>query len=136
MKNQKRLFAGAVQRPATWLIAAAVGVLLAGSVSAEDRLIGKIRVCRIARQGADNGTVYLPGDGTYSGDCDASGDNCRKILVGVMSSSFLKAGQACATLDAVLLKSDGAPVTEGSTLIARWDTGNFESYVKVAKTFQ
>jgi hypothetical protein len=136
MKNQKRLFAGAVQRPATWLIAAAVGVLLAGSASAEDRLIGKIRVCRIARQGADSGTVYLPGDGTYSGDCDASGDNCRKILVGVMSSSFLKAGQACATLDAVLLTSDGAPVTEGTTLIARWDTGNFESYVKVAKTFQ
>jgi hypothetical protein len=136
MNTEKPLVDGVARRRRTWLAAAALAVLLASSASAEDRLIGKIRVCRIARAGADSGTVYLPGDGTYSGDCDASGANCRRILVGVMSSGFLKAGQACATLDAVLLKSDGAPVTEGTTLIARWDTGDFESFVKVAKTFQ
>jgi hypothetical protein len=136
MKIRKRFIGRAIGRPGIWLIAAAASVVLVGSASAEDRLIGKISVCRIAREGADRGTVYLPGDGTYSGNCDASGENCRKILVGVMNSSLLQAGQACATLDAVLLQSDGAPLTAGTSLIARWDTGNFESIVKVVKTFQ
>ena len=136
MKIRKRLIGRVIGRPGIWLIAAAASVVLVGSASAEDRLIGKISVCRIASEGADRGAVYLPGDGTYSGSCDAGGENCRKILVGVMSSSLLKAGQACATLDAVLLQSDGAPLTAGTSLIARWDTGNFESFVKVVKTFQ
>ncbi len=117
-------------------VSVAVLALSMTQVANADGAHGKIKICRIALPGGDTSAVFLPSDGTYKAACEGDG-NCRGFEIGVTAPGTLKAGaSSCATLDAILLKDDGQPVTAGTALVAEWNTGNLESHINVVSTFK
>ena len=118
------------------LIAGCAAVLLSVAFTASAQEKGKIKICRLALPGSDRGAVFIPADGTYGGDCDSSGLNCRAITVAITASTTLKAGASCVEAPAVLQQSDGKPVNAGQKLIANWDTGSLEATISVSKGFK